>query len=425
MVGPLAAVPALVVGGVSHLTAPLDLRDRLFIEDDNAVAFLTELVASDAVSGAVALSTCDRVEIVAVGGKSETVCDAVRHALQTRLGEERRGAFDDAYYTLTGEDAARHLFRVAASLESQVVGEPQVLGQVKAAHRMARGAGCVPATLENVLQMAYAAAKRVRTETAIADRPVSIASAAAQTARDVHGDLSVRRGLLIGDGDMGQAIAEQLLRRGLGTMYVTHPFADRARSLARRMEAHTVPFETFMPTLASADIVVSAYGRRDFAITDGMVRRALSDRRRRPILLIDLSLPGDIEPAVNRLDDAYLFDLSDLDAMATEGAHSRESEVPKATALIEEELVAFARSDVERTAVPALVRLRRHVEALREAALVEAGDDAEKATRLLANRLLHQPSVRLRELAGGDDVGSFADAERLLDRLFGNDGEDT
>jgi len=417
--GPLSSSPVFIVAGVSHATAPLGLRDRLFVDDDEVGPFLASLPA-DTIDGAVALSTCDRVEVIACGADGDRIVSAIKRALVARLDGHGVEAFAETCYALDGEDAIRHLFRVSASLESQVIGEPQVLGQVKAAHRLAKRHGEVPAALEAVLQAAYAAAKRVRTETAIGERPVSIAAAAAQAARDVHGDLSSCRALLIGDGDMGSTIMETLIARGLGASIVTHPSPERAQSQARQIDAHVTPFTALSDALGDADIVVTALGGRQFALSADMTRRVVAQRPRRPMLIIDLAVPGDVEPAVDRLDDAYLFDLGDLDAMAMDGASSRESEAPKASAIVEDALGAFLRSDIERTAAPALVRLRRYVEGIRDDVLAEAGNDAEKATRLMANRLLHHPSVRLRALASEDGAEALADAERILEILFGD-----
>lgn len=415
MSGPLHGQPNLIITGVSHRTGSVGLRDNLFIGDDEIGETVSRLRGSGA-EGILVVSTCDRVELHVAGNNAEASADTAREILIERSRGDR--TIEQAIYRFGDEAAFRHLFRVAASLESQVVGEPQVLGQIKAAHRLSRDAGGMSAGFDAILQAAYAAAKQVRSETRIAERPVSIAAAAAAVARDVHGDLDDVRALMIGDGDMGIIVAEALLARGLGDLVVVHRSMARAEALARRLGCHVSNADTLASGLSDADIVLCAMGRRGYALSADMARGALEKRARKSVLALDLAVPGDIDPAVDRLDDIYLFDLANLDALASHGAHSREAEVPAAEAIIERALGQLLTSGVERNAVPALTRLRRRIEEVREHALLRAGGDAEKATRLMAGRLLHGPSVNLRRLAARDGDEALSDAERLLDRLF-------
>ncbi|MEQ8666651.1 MAG: glutamyl-tRNA reductase [Rhodospirillales bacterium] len=418
MTAPLSGTADLVITGVSHRTGSVGLRDQLFIDDAGIPGVVGTLRAAGA-EGVVVVSTCDRVEIVLSGRNLSAVVPKAAELLAGRVrGDQVLG---DALYALSGEDALRHLFRVAASLESQVIGEPQVLGQVKAAHRIARASGGVPPGLDAMLQAAYGAAKRVRSETRIGEKPVSLAAAAAAVARDVHGELADASALLIGDGDMGMVVSEYLTGRGIGSMTVSHERAERAEPAARRLNCHVVSYEDLAAAFAESDIVMTAVGRRGYAVSPDMVRAALVRRRYRPLLVLDLAVPGDVDPAVDRMDDVFLFDLANLDALASDGAQSRGNEIPAAEAIVEEAVESFFGAAVEREAVPALTRLRRRVEAVREQALAESAGDAEKATRLMARRLLHAPSMNLRELAR-DDGMELKEAEKLLDRLFDEGG---
>ena len=301
-----------------------------------------------------------------------------------------------------------------------MIGEPYVLGQVKASHRAARDAGMSGKELEAVLQAAYGAAKRVRTETAIGERPVSTAAAAVELARGVHGDLGRCGGLLVGTGDMGELVAEALLAGGLGHFVVVHPRAGRAEAMARTLNCHVAPFEDLARALADGDILVTALGARRSIVTAEMVKAALKSRRKRPVLLVDASIPGDIDTAVERLDGAFLYDLNDLEGVAMRGRASRENEAGAALDIIDDEVARFLRGRAARAAVPTLTALRRHFEAAREAAIADAAGDAEKATRLLINRLLHGPSEALREIAalGSEGATDLRGAERALNRLF-------
>lgn len=403
----------LVVVGTNHRSSTAALRDRIFVDDTAAPAVLEKLRA-EGISEAIVLSTCDRVEIDAIHSDS----DEVRRIAAAVLAEHAAldaGMIEAQLYMLAGDSALEHLFAVASSLESQVIGEPQVLGQVKAAHRLARGRGMTGPALDAVMDAAYGAAKRVRTETRIGERPVSIAAAAVQIARDVHGDPGRVTALLLGGGDMGEFVAEQLLAAGLGRLLVTAPSLRRAEAVARRFDCHIVPWEGFATALPDADIILASVGARRYLIGGEMIEQALKHRRRRPLFLVDLAVPGDIGPEVERIEEAFLYDLDDLERVALDGRATRAAAAEEARAIVSEELAAFRHGRAARGADPAITRLRARFEAERARALREAGGDAERATRLLINRLLHDPSAALREIAA---AGEGLAAERILRRLF-------
>ncbi len=403
-----------LVVGANHRTSSLGLRDRLFVEDADVPAMLAALRAAG-IEEALVLSTCDRVEVQAA---SDTA-DAAERILQ-RLADHGDVPLEELRaqsYTFSDADAVDHVFRVAASLDSLVIGEPQVLGQVKAAHRLARDADMVGAELDALLQAAFNAAKEVRTETAVGEGPVSIAAVAVQVAGDLHGDLSERRAVLIGAGEMGQLVGEHLLAAGLGYLSVTHPAAARAEPLARALECHSAPFEALAEQMAEADIVLAALGRREPVLAADMVHAALRKRRWWPMFIVDLAVPGDVDPAVNRIDDAFLYDIQDLERLATESQAKRQAEAEAGQRIVADAVAAFMASRAQRAAVPAVTQFRAWAEELREQALAEAGGDAEKATRLLLGRLLHDPTLALKQAAesGGTDLIQL---EQALRRLF-------
>ncbi len=398
--------------GASHRSASLATRERLFIADADLAAFDAEL-ARAGIAHAIVLSTCDRVEIQAAHAAPEDAGSAISDLLARRCGNAPPAAGE--IYRLSGIAALRHVFAVAASLDSQVVGEPQVLGQVKAAHARARAAGRMAGALDAVLQAAFAAAKRVRSETAIGERPVSLASAAAQLIRDVHGAPERCAALLIGAGEMGETMLEHLKTAGLRRIAVTGPNPARAAEVAQRLGAHVAPGEPLGAALATADLVVTACGTGRFLVSAAMVADALRQRRRRPVLLIDLGVPADIDPAVDALDDVFRYDLDDLERITLSGRTTREAAAAEAWAILDQELAAFTRARAEREAVPTIAALRAHFEAVRRQALAEAEGDAARATELLMNRLLHAPSQTLRRQAA---AGDGADGEAVL-RAFG------
>jgi glutamyl-tRNA reductase len=409
-----AAAPRLLVVGANHRSASLSLRDQLFVDDNAALAFLSDL-KERGLHESLVISTCDRVEVWASHHDDEAAARIVSEAFAARTGLPV-AALAGQLYELASAEAVTHCFAVTASLDSLVIGEPHVLGQVKTAHRLARDAGTLGVELENVLQAAFATAKRVRSETRIGEGPVSIAAAAVQMAREVHGDLDRARGLLVGAGDMGELVAESLLAAGLSWLAVTAPRASRAEALAQTLNGHVLPFEDLRESLAGADIVVCSMGARTVALTADMMVGALKKRRRKPMFVVDAGIPGDVEPAVNRLDGAFLYDLSDLERVAQEGRAGREQAARAARTILEAEIAGFLKGRAGRAAVPAIIALRQRFEDTREAVLAEAGGDAAEATRLLINRLLHAPSEALKGAAA--ENAEWRAMEKTLKTLF-------
>ncbi len=398
--------------GASHRSASLATRDRLFIPEADLASFDGEL-ARAGILHAIVLSTCDRVEVQAAHAAPDAAGSAIHDALARRCGNEPPGPGE--IYRLTGAPALRHVFAVAASLDSQVVGEPQVLGQVKAAHARARAAGRMAGALDAALQAAFAGAKRVRSETAIGERPVSLASAAAQLIHDVHGAPERCAALLIGTGEMGETMLEHLKGSGLRRMTVTAPNPARAAEVAQRLGGHVAPASPLAAALVAADVVVTACGTGQHLVSAAMVADVLRQRRRRPMLLIDLGVPADVDPLVDALDDVFRYDIDDLERITLSGRATREAAAAEAWAIIDQELAAFARARAEREAVPTIAALRTHFEEVRRQVLAEAGGDAARATELLMNRLLHAPSEALRRQAA---AGDGADGDAVL-RTFG------
>lgn len=412
-----------LVVGANHRSSSMLLRDRLFVEEDAMPEFLAELKRAG-IDQALVMSTCDRVEVQACLRPEILADDAVaeieRRVLQVMAAHGDTDLAEMAGQTYAHRDAAavRQIFAVSASLDSLIIGEPQVVGQVKTSHRIARQSGMIGNSLENILQAAYASAKKVRRETAIGQRPVSIAAAATQIAGDLHGDLAGCSALLIGGGEMGELIAADMLAANLGRLAVTHPFERRAAEVAGRLGCRVAAYDELAQRLTEADIVLSSLGRRRRAVTADMVAAAVAARRHKPVFLIDVAIPGDIEPRVEKISDAFLYSMDDLERVAMEGRAGRESEAGAAWAIVDADVERYLRGQRERTAVPAVNRLRSHVEEIRRQALLDAGGDAEKATRLLVKRLLHAPCGALRETAhSGQDKAM----EQALERLFGLD----
>ncbi|MDP6604113.1 MAG: glutamyl-tRNA reductase [Rhodospirillales bacterium] len=422
---------SFLVVGANHRSSSLAVRERLFVADDGVPAFLDRLRRAR-IDQAVLLSTGDRVEIAALAADAPAAQDDIIAAFAEHA-ELAPTEVKGRLYTLGGIDAVRHLFGAAATLDSLIVGEAQVLDQLKARHLIAREAGMIGAELDSMLQAAYSAADRARAETGIGEGPVSLSASAIRVARDLHGALERSAALLVGTGDMGELIAKDLLAAGLGRLVVAHPNEARAEALARALDCHEAPFDALDDALAHADIVLCALGARHYTIAADAVTRALARRRRRPVLFVDAAIPGDVDPDIDSIDGAFRYDLADLERAAMDGRADRRADTEAAWRIVDDAVAEFVRNRGGRVAVPAMLRLRRHFEEMRRRVLAEAPDDAEKATRLLVDRILRAPSETMREIATKpqnerpDAPGGVAwsTVEGVLVRLFRLEDPDT
>ena len=276
------------------------------------------------------------------------------------------------------------------------------------------------------MQRAFAVAKRVRTETSIGEGPVSVVAAAVELAQAVHGELDRCSALMVGTGEMGELLAGGLREAGLARLVITDTRPARAEAAARVLQCHTLPIEGLAEAAPSADIIIGCLGGRAPVVTTEMARAALRQRRNRPMVIIDTALPGDIDPLADRLDGVFLYTLDDLERVARDGWKARQEAVDQARIIVDKEVAAFLSERAERAAVPALTRLRAHFEQQRVRALADADGDADKATRLLINRLLHSPTRRLRDIAAqcGSTDCELAQITELLARLFNVSDED-
>jgi glutamyl-tRNA reductase len=380
----------LWLAGVSHHRAPIEVRERVALTLEQAAELARELAANG--DEAVVLSTCNRTEVYVAGER-----DAID------LGAE----VQPYVYRLTDEAAAMHLFRVAAGLDSMVPGEGEILGQVRAAYE----AGTTGPQLDRLFRQALHVGKKVRTQTAIAESPASVAAAGAALAQQVFGDLDGRQILVIGAGKVGEQAAR--------IAWVANRSADRAAELAERFGGEALPLERIEEELGRADVVVSSTGAPGFVLTREQVERA---RRGRPLLLIDLAVPRDLEPAIHELDGCYLYDIDDLQAVVAETMTARRSEAERAEAIVLEEADEFRAWQASLDVVPAIASLRARAEEIRDSELEKARGRlserelkvVESITASILNKLLHLPTVRMKEAAAASDGLVYADAVRHL-----------
>ncbi|MFL5309316.1 MAG: glutamyl-tRNA reductase [Myxococcales bacterium] len=409
-------MPVLLCVGLSHKQVPIAVREQLAVAAEDLPARLARLRALSGVREAMLLSTCNRLEVFAVV-ETRSCADDLLRDLGPLAAEHAVTRFED--------EALVHLFRVTASLDSMVVGEAQIQGQVKDAHARALEAGACGPGLSRALSAALSAAKRVRTETAIARGAVSISSVAVQMAHKVLGDLAGRAVLLIGAGEMAQLAARELRAGGASELLVANRSGAAAEALAKEVSGIPVGLGELPALLERADVVLCSTGAQQPIVTRELIARALKARRYRPLFLIDLALPRNVEPAANQLENIYVYDLDDLERVAAQNRGLREQEVQRAEGIVREEITAYARAKQERAAVPVLARLRAQAQALADAEaertlslLGPLSDRQQKSVRSMAaaivNKLLHGPTARLR----GEQGGPLADAAA---ELFGLD----
>lgn len=406
----------LLLLGVSARTVAVPLRDRLFGEEPDQARLIAALRALDCEEGLV-IATCERIEFLVVARPGQRVAGALLQLIAAAADCVPSDLAGQSYCHMAA-DALRHFFGVTSSLESQVLGEPQVFGQVKQGFRAAQEAGLAGPFLASAAQAAFATAKRVRSETPIGQQASSMTLAATQVARDLFGRFDELALLWLGLGEMGEMLSDDFATAGVTRRLLMHPSPRRAEAAARRLGCNFAPWEELEQHLADADIVISDAGTGRFILSRAQVAAALRKRRHRPVLLIDAGVPADIEPGTGELEDAFVYDLDDLERLASQQSGGRAAASAMAWGLLEDELAAFLRAQAERSATPSVVSLRRHFEAVREEVLAAGDLDSEAATRLLINKLLHEPSEALRRAVVDDPAGA-AQLEDMIRRLFG------
>ncbi len=409
--------------GVSFKTAPVALRERLAMSDTRARAFLAEATAQETVSEAAIISTCNRTELYVVSGNPVAAESAMLGLLAQNAGI-RPTELTEVMYAPRNCDAARHLYRVAGGLDSMIVGEFEVQGQVRRAHELARDAGTVGPMLHRLFQAALATGKRIRTETALSEGRASVSSVAVRLAQETLGDLRDRHVVIVGAGETSELTAQALAGEGVATVFLANRRADRARSIAQRFGGEVVSLHDLPQQLVAADIVVSSTSSPHPIIGGDELEQVVAERGGRPLLLIDIAVPRDIDPACGELPGVRLYDIDDLQSVVAATLSSRTAEVAAATEIVEDEIKRFARWMGQQDVLPAIADLREHGRAIVDQVLAENRGRWEGATerdlaridavaRAVMQRLLHEPTIRLRESGHG--------RVELMRELFGLD----
>jgi len=410
----------LKILGLNHNTAPLEIRERIVFQGPEIPAALSEVRALSGVSESVLLSTCNRTEFYLMTD------DAGQAALKDWLLGARQldEGFHNSLFLLEDAEAIRHIFRVACGLDSMVLGEPQILGQLKDAWRQAQDAGALGSDLGRLMQHTFSVAKKVRTDTEIGSSPVSVAYAAVHLAQQFFAGFTKHTALLVGAGVTIELVAKHLRRREIGRLFVANRNFDRARNLAGEFGGYALPLSELEGTLPEADILISSTASPDPIIGLEAFEKAIKARKRKPMFACDIAVPRDIHPDVAKLDDVYLYTVDDLDKVVLDGQDSREAAVADANRILDDEIHRYLSVQRARQTVPTINALREHADSVRDEVLAQAlrrignGADGQEvleyATAAMLKKLLHHPSVKLREAGESGDEDLVAAARKLF-----------
>ncbi len=415
----------LLALGISHKTAPVALRERLAFTESEAVEFARTATSTEEVREAVVISTCNRTEVYLVVGDPVQAEGDVLNLLARRAGI-RPTELAEAIYSPRNCDAARHLYRVTSGLESMIVGEAEIQGQVRRAHEAALAADCTGPLSNRLFAAALTTGKRVRTETAIGSSRVSVPSVAVDLAHSVLGELEQRHVVILGAGETSELTARALADQGAGTIFVANRHADRALSMAQRFGGSVVGLDKLPEQLLLADIVLSSTASPHPIVGREELELVMAGRDQRPLLLIDIAVPRDIDPGCGELDGVTLYDIDDLQAVVARNLNTRAEEAPRALEIVEEEIHRFARWLGQLDALPTVTALRELGNGIVEQVLAENAGRWESAStrdiarieavaRAVMGRLLHEPTIRLRSLGGEHGHASL----ELFRELFG------
>jgi glutamyl-tRNA reductase len=410
----------LQILGLNHNTAPVELREQVAYSGDDVTRALKQLLALEGVDEALLLSTCNRTEFYLMG--EDTGRDHLREWLQQdrRLGD----GFSESLFLKDDEEAIRHIFRVACGLDSMVLGEPQILGQLKDAFRYAQEADALGSNLSRLFQHTFAVAKKIRTDTEIGASPVSVASTAVHLAQQFFAGFKKHTALLVGAGVTIELVAKHLVRHGIGRLFIANRSIDRAQDLAKQFGGFALPLSEIGGTLPDADILITSTAATEPVISTEQIRNALKARKRKPIFACDIAVPRDIEASAGKLEDFYLYTIDDLDKVILESQSHREEAAVEAHRLLDDEIRRYAAIERSKQVAPIIATLREANEevrkqvakqARRRMARGESPEDAiEFATASLMKKMLHGPSVALRKAGEKADVELIEHARKIF-----------
>ncbi|MGD8290249.1 MAG: glutamyl-tRNA reductase [Desulfobacterales bacterium] len=416
----------IVLVGINHTTAPVELRECIAFSKEESETAVQTLLRQPDLNEVMLFSTCNRVEVLFVTDQKSQAISTTKKFI-ANFNDIPLEQFENALYVHEGDQAVRHVFRVASSLDSMMVGEPQILGQIKEAYRTATAINTSGVILNRLLHRTFFVAKRIRSETGIGDRAVSISFAAVELGRKIFGTLEGRTVLLIGAGEMAELSVEHLIRNKAGDIYVANRTFENGVALAKKFKGQALHFEEITDCLKFVDIIISSTGASGFVITRNQVKGILRARRSRPLFFIDIAVPRDIDPGVNRLSNSYLYDIDDLKDVVEENIEDRQLEAVKAERIVDEAVINFRQWHTGLDVVPTIIALRNKVESIAQAEIKktlqsnkfpDSGADAlNKMAGSLINKILHDPTVFLKKNGMLKDKSLYIDAVRKLFKL--------
>lgn len=419
-------MPNIILIGVNHKTAPVSLREKLSFSEEETLTALETLRQHPGIKEILIFSTCNRTEILYVAAQSGTVDDLI--AFVSGFKKVPPSEFVPALYIHRKDDAVRHLFRVASSLDSMMVGEPQILGQIKQAYRTAVKAGTSRVLLNRMMHKSFSVAKKVRKETGIGDNAVSISYAAIELAHKIFSDLSTKTVMLLGAGEMAELAVEHLISHNVGQIRVSNRTFENAVSLAQRFKGRALGFEERIDALSEVDIIISSTGATDYVITADQVRKAMKERKYRTLFFIDIAVPRDIDPKINELSNVYVYDIDDLKTVVASNIQQREQETVKAERFVSEAVIRFRHWLDSLSTVPTIKALNDKMTAIVEMEcnktlahlphLPEPDRDAiRRMTRAIAAKAIHDPIMFLKHTGGHRDDSLYLNVARQLFNL--------
>jgi len=416
----------LVIVGLNHKTAPVGVREKVSFSTDTLERSLRRLVREYGLNEGVILSTCNRVEVLALSRDA----DLEKGIMQVKrfLSDSSSiplETLDEHLYSYCAADAVKHLFRVGAGLDSMVLGEPQILGQVKDSYAHAVEYDSAGVIVNKLYHKAFSVAKRIRTETKIGEAAVSISFAAVELAKKIFGELSGKSVMLLGAGEMAELAAKHLLRAGIREIMVANRTYERAAEFVKDFGGTAILFREFPHHLKNVDIVIASTGAKTFIIREEQVRDVLRDRKNRPMFFIDISVPRNVDPLVNNIDNTYVYDIDDLQGVVASNIKERSKEADEAEGIIEDEIEKFYRWIKSLDVVPTIIALRNHCDGIRKAELERAAkglnglSDKDKKiieamTKAIVNKILHDPVSRLKKDADKIEGDTYIDTTRKL-----------
>ena len=417
----------LILVGVNHKTTPVEIREKLAFTKGKIEESVDRLFNFPDIIEHTILSTCNRVEIYARANCQDSAIKAIKQFI-CDYHEVSPVELEDHFYSYRNEEAVEHLFRVSSSLDSMILGEAQILGQVKDAYSLAKDLRSTGLVLNQLFEKAFSIAKKVREETGIAERSVSISSAAVELAQKIFDDLENRTVMLVGTGEMAELAAKHLISYGVKTVYVTSRTYDRAANLARTLNGSALDFEAFKNELHRADIVITSTSAPNFIIKKEIVEKAIHERKNKPIFFIDIAVPRDIEPDVNDLENVYLYDIDDLHVVVSANIKEREKEVENAMNFISQEVTKFNNWVGALDAVPTIVEIRKKAENIRKQEIEKTlkkishlSEDDKQLLRQMSssmiNKILHKPTIKLKQKTQSEDGHVYLKAIRHLFHL--------